>query len=83
MKKAKRNRAIYLVMEMVFILCALLFLLVFLVCEPYDRIPVGVWLGGCIFMAVQMHLARKSIRQPRDSSQDVTPSSALPPDGSA
>lgn len=62
MKPTKRNRVLCLVMEIVFILCALLFLAVFLVCEPYDRISVGVWLGGCIFMAVQMHTARKSIR---------------------
>ena len=45
MKKAKRNRAIYLVMEMVFILCALLFLLVFssVGIQPAERrLHVGV-----------------------------------------
>ncbi len=62
MKKARRNRAIYLVMEIIFIMCALLFLLAFLVCEPYDRIPVGLWLGGCVFMVVKMHLARKPVQ---------------------
>lgn len=82
MKKTKRNRVIYLIMEIVFILCALLFLLVFLVCEPYDRIPVGLLLGGCVFMAVEMHLARKSTRPPRDASKDVTLSSDPPPDSS-
>lgn len=83
MKKARRNRVIFLVMEMVFILCALLFLVVFLVCEPYDRIPVGVWLGGCIFMAVEMHLARKPGRQSQESSQDETPAGTPPPNGPA
>lgn len=62
MKRTRRNRVICLVMEILFLLCALLFLAAFLVCEPYDRIPIGIWLGGCVFMAVQMHLARKSIR---------------------
>ena len=71
MKKAKRSAVICLIMEIVFLLCALLFLMVFLVCEPYDRIPVGLWMGGCVFMAVQMHLGRKPPRKPP----------APPPDG--
>ena len=80
MKKVRRNGAIYLAMEIVFILCALLFLMIFLVCEPYDRIPVGAWMGGCVFMTVRMHLARKALRKSNGSSQDATPSSAPPDD---
>ena len=83
MKKARRHRVIYLVMEIVFLLCALLFLMVFLVCEPYDRIPVGLWLGGCAFMAVKMHAARKATRQSRGAPPDAEPSSAPPPDDAA
>ena len=59
MKKERRNRIIYLVMQIVFTLCALLFFVILLVCEPYDRIPVGIWFAVCVFMTVQMHRARK------------------------
>lgn len=82
MKKAKRHRVIYLIMEIIFILCALLFLMAFLVCEPHDRIPIGLWLGGCIFMVVEMHVARKAICSSRSSSKDVMSSGDPPPDSS-
>lgn len=59
MKKERRNRIIYLVMQIVFTLCALLFFVILLVCEPYDLDPCRNMVAVCVFMTVQMHRARK------------------------
>ena len=64
MKKVRRNRILYLVMQLVFMICSVMFFLILLVCEPYDRIPVGGWFGACVFMTVQMHRARKNAAVP-------------------
>ena len=70
MKKNRSSPILYLALQILFIVCALLFLTVLLVCEPYDRIPVGIWFAVCVWMAVQMGRRR---RHPPSPPPDKTP----------